>query len=207
MWFAGGPMMPRTVKPAGSPTSFRTPAAFRAWLAKDHARVAELLVRCFKVHAADLGITYAQALDEALCYGWIDGVRRGVDADSFSIRFTPRKPTSHWSRVNVAHVERLTKAGRMARPGLDAFARRTEARTGVYSFERPCELAPTHIKAIRANRTAWDFYQSQAPWYRRTTAHWVMSAKREGTRQNRLAQLIDCSARGKPIPPLDRRPR
>ncbi len=188
-----------------SPTSFRTQAAFRAWLAKRHAKVAELIVRCYKVHAADRGITYAQALDEALCHGWIDGVRRSLDADSFSIRFTPRKPKSNWSRVNVAHVARLTKAGRMAQPGLDAFARRTEARSGVYSFERRDELAPAHLEAIRASRAAWDFYQRQTPWYRRTTAHWVMSAKLEGTRTKRLAQLIDCSARSEPIPPLDRR--
>jgi uncharacterized protein YdeI (YjbR/CyaY-like superfamily) len=200
-------MMPRTVKPAGSLKSFRTTVAFRAWLAKNHAKAAELSVRCCKVHAADRGITYAQALDEALCHGWIDGVRRSVDADSFSVRFTPRKPTSAWSRVNIAHVERLTKEGRMAQPGLDAFARRTEARTGVYSFERQLGLAPGQIETMRASKAAWAFYQAQAPWYRRTTAHWVMSAKREETREKRLRELIDCSARGKPIPPLDRRAR
>ena len=159
-------MVPSTVRPVGALKSFRSPAAFRAWLAKHHAEAAELLVRCYKMHAADRGITYAQALDEALCYGWIDGVRRSVDANSFSIRFTPRKPASNWSRVNVAHVERLTNAGRMAQPGLDAFARRTEARTGVYSFERQCELAPTHIKTLRASQAAWAFYRRQAPWYR-----------------------------------------
>ena len=190
---------------AKEPRSFRTPLAFRSWLAKHHAKVAELIVRCYKVHAADRGITYAQALDEALCHGWIDGVRRSLDADSFSIRFTPRKPKSNWSRVNVAHVARLTKAGRMAQPGLEAFARRTEARTGGYSFERRDELAPTHLKTLMASKAAWEFYQGQAPWYRRTTAHWIMSAKLEGTRTKRLAQLIDCSARGEPIPPLDRR--
>jgi uncharacterized protein YdeI (YjbR/CyaY-like superfamily) len=198
-------MVVKATDPARSPTSFRTPAAFRAWLAKNHAKVAELIVRCRKVHAADRGITYAQALDEALCHGWIDGVRRSLDADSFSIRFTPRTPKSNWSRVNVAHVARLTKAGRMAQPGLDAFARRTEDRTGVDSFERRDELAPAHLETIRASRAAWDYYQRQAPWYRRTTARWVMSAKLEGTRAKRLAQLIDCSARGEPIPPLDRR--
>ncbi len=200
-------MVPGTVKAGGPLRSFRTPAAFRAWLTKNHAKAAELLVRCYKVHATDRGITYAQALDEALCHGWIDGVRRSVDADSFSIRFTPRKPVSNWSRVNVAHVERLTNEGRMAQPGLDAFARRTEARTGVYSFERQDALAATFIETFRASRAAWAFYQSRAPWYRRTTAHWVMSARREETQNRRLAQLIDCSARGKLIPPLDRQPR
>jgi uncharacterized protein YdeI (YjbR/CyaY-like superfamily) len=207
MSFAGRTMVQGTVKADGPLRSFRTPAAFRAWLAKNHSKAAELLVRCYKVHATDRGITYAQALDEALCHGWIDGVRRSVDADSFSIRFTPRKRVSNWSRVNVAHVERLTNEGRMAQPGLDAFARRTEARTGVYSFERQDELAATLVETFRASKAAWAFYESQAPWYRRTTAHWVMSARREETRKRRLAQLIDCSARRQPIPPLDRRAR
>ncbi len=203
MLSAGGTKVPETVKPAGPLKSFRTPAAFRAWLTKNHAKASELLVRCCKVHAADRGITYAQALDEALCYGWIDGVRRSVDADTFSIRFTPRKPVSNWSRVNVAHVDRLTKAGRMAQPGLDAFGRRTDPRTGVYSFERRSKLAPALIQTFRTNKAAWTFYRARAPWYRRTTAQWIMSAKREETQRKRLAQLIDCSARGQPIPPLD----
>jgi uncharacterized protein YdeI (YjbR/CyaY-like superfamily) len=185
---------------------FRTSAAFRAWLATHHASESELLVRCFRVHAANRGMTYAQALDEALCFGWIDGVRRSVDADSFSQRFTQRKATSNWSRVNIAHVERLTAAGRMAQPGLDAFARRTPVRTGVYSFERQKPLSPACVKAFRAKKTAWTYYQAQPPGYRRTTAHWVMSAKQEPTRQRRLALLVDCSERGEPIPLLARRP-
>jgi uncharacterized protein YdeI (YjbR/CyaY-like superfamily) len=186
-------------------TSFRSQAALRAWLKKNHGRETELILRCFKVHAADQGVTYAQALDEALCFGWIDGVRRSVDAHSFSIRFTPRKPTSIWSRVNISHVERLTRAGRMMQPGLAAFAARTEARTGVYSFERETELAPAYATLFRANNAAWDYYQAQAPWYRRTSTHWVMSAKKSETRERRLAQLIDCSSRREPIPQLDRR--
>jgi len=186
-------------------TSFRSQAAWRAWLQKNHARETELNLRCFKVHAAHRGVTYAQALDEALCFGWIDGVRRAVDADSFSVRFTPRKPTSVWSRVNIAHIERLTSSGRMAKPGLAAFAARSEARTGVYSFERRTELAPEYATQFRADQAAWEYYQAQAPWYRRTSAHWVMSAKKDATRQKRLAQLIDCSARREPIPQLDRR--
>ena len=185
-------------------TSFRTPAAFRAWLTRNHAKATELVLRCFKTHAADQGVTYAQALDEALCFGWIDGVRRRVDGDSFSVRFTPRRPRSIWSRVNIAHVERLTKAARMTKPGLAAFAARTEARTGVYSFERPATLAPAYARILRANAAAWAYYQSQAPWYRRTTTHWIMSAKREDTRAKRLASLIGCSARGTTIPELTR---
>ena len=185
-------------------TSFPTPAAFRAWLAKNHARVDELLLCCFKVHAAEQGVTYAQALDEALCFGWIDGVTHGLDGDSYRQRFTPRRPRSTWSRRNVEHVERLRKAGRMAPAGLAAYAARDESRTGLYSFEqeRP-GLTPAQLKAFRANALAWAFYQGQAPGYRHLTAHWVVSAKKEETRAKRLGVLIDCAARGRKIPPLE----
>jgi uncharacterized protein YdeI (YjbR/CyaY-like superfamily) len=193
------------VKEGAALTSFRSPAALRAWLKKNHSRETELILRCFKVHAADRGVTYAQGLDEALCFGWIDGIRRSVDADSFSVRFTPRKPRSVWSRVNIAHVERLTRTGRMAEPGLEAFAARAETRTDEYSFERQTELAPSYATRFRENTTAWDYFQALAPWYRRTSIHWVMSAKKDETREKRLAQLIDCSARRAPIPQLDRR--
>ena len=190
--------------PLSALTSFPTPTKFRAWLAKKHSTATELILRCFKTHATDQGVTYAQALDEALCFGWIDGVRRRVDDDSFSVRFTPRRPRSIWSRVNIAHVERLTNAGRMRKPGLAAFEARTEERTGVYSFERPATLAVAYAKHFRAHAAAWEYYQSQAPWYRRTTTHWIMSAKREETRAKRLAVLIACSARGTTIPELTR---
>lgn len=186
-------------------TTFRTPAAFRTWLTRNHAKSRELILRCYKKHAAERGLTYAQALDEALCFGWIDGIRRSVDADSFSVRFTPRKPRSIWSRVNIAHVERLMAAGRMTKPGLDAFALRDEQRTGIYAFERQSELEPAFAATFRADKAAWRYYQKQAPWYRRTSTHWIMSAKKEETRAKRLALLIECSARGEPIPQLDRR--
>jgi len=192
------------LSPGSALTSFCSPAAFRAWLAKNHATATELVLRCFKTHAADQGVTYAQALDEALCCGWIDGVRRRVDEDSFSVRFTPRRPRSIWSRVNIAHVERLTNAGRMKKPGLAAFEARTADRTGVYSFERQATLAPSYVRIFRAHTAGWAYYQRQAPWYRRATAHWIMSAKREETRQKRLASLIDCSARRTTIPELTR---
>jgi uncharacterized protein YdeI (YjbR/CyaY-like superfamily) len=184
--------------------SLRTPAALRAWFAKNHATAAELVLRCFKIHAADQGVGYVQALDEALCFGWIDGIRRRVDDDSFSVRFTPRKPRSIWSRVNIGHVERLIKAGRMKRPGLAAFEARTEERTGVYSFERQAALPPGYARRFRAHAAAWAYYRSRPPGYRRITAHWVMSAKREETRARRLAILIACSARGTTIPQLTR---
>ena len=187
-----------------APKAFRTTAAFRAWLEKHHATATELEIRIFKVHAARRGITYAQALDEALCFGWIDGVVHRLDVDSFSQRFTPRKPRSTWSRRNVGHVERLKEAGRMTAAGLAAYGARDEGRTGLYSFEQEKpELTPAHLKALRANPTAWKFYQGQAPGYRRLTAHWVMSAKKDETRAKRLDVLIDCSARGRKIPPLE----
>jgi len=191
-------------KPGTAPKTFRTPAAFRAWLEGHHATATELEIRLFKVHAAHRGITYAQALDEALCFGWIDGVIHRLDEDSFSQRFTPRKPRSTWSRRNVEHVERLTKAGRMAPAGLAAYEARDEKRTGVYSFgqARP-ELTPAYLRAFRANAAAWEHFQAQAPGYRRMTLHWVMSAKKEETRAKRLGVLIDCSARGRKIPPLE----
>jgi len=191
-------------RPASEPTTFRTPAAFRAWLTKHHATATELEIRLFKVHAAHRGITYPQALDEALCFGWIDGVVHRLDEDSFRQRYTPRKPRSTWSRRNVEHVERLKTAGRMAPAGLAAYDARDARRTGLYSFEqeRP-DLAPEYLKAIRANAAAWTYFQAQAPSYRRMTIHWVMSAKKEETRARRLATLIECSARGRKIPPLE----
>ena len=195
-------------KPGTAPKAFRTPAAFRAWLEKHHATDTELEVRLFKVRAAHRGITYAQALDEALCFGWIDGVTHSLDEDSYRQRFTPRKARSTWSRRNVEHVERLTKAGRMAVAGLAAFQARDERRTGLYSFEqeRPA-LIPAYLEAFRARASAWTYYQQQAPGYRRMTAHWVMSAKKDETRARRLGILIDSSARGRKIPPLEPRQR
>ena len=153
-----------------------------------------------------MGVTYAQALDEALCFGWIDGVRRSVDADSFSIRFTPRKPRSIWSRINVGHVDRLQKEGRMMPAGVAAFEARDEKRTGVYSFEnRPKELPPEMLETFRANRPAWTFFEEQPPYYRRTMVYWILSGKKEETRARRLALLVDCCARRMIAPQMQRR--
>jgi uncharacterized protein YdeI (YjbR/CyaY-like superfamily) len=188
-------------------TAFPSRAAMRAWLTKNHNTATELVLRCFKKHAAKQGVTYAEALDEALCLGWIDGIRRGVDAQSFSVRFTPRRPRSIWSRINIAHVERLMLAGRMKKPGLAAFEARDGRRTGVYSFENQTTLSPAFSRAFRANPSAWAYFQGRPPWYRRTSAHWVMGAKKEETRARRLSMLITCSAQGIPIPPLKRAER
>ena len=182
--------------------TFRSAAHFHAWLEKHHAAASELIVRCYKSHARGKGLTYPQALDEALCFGWIDGVRHGLDEDSFSVRFSPRKPKSVWSRVNTRRARELRAAGRMRPPGLAAFERGRPSR---YSFEsRPAKLDAAYEEKLRRNGRAWASFQSQPPWYRRTTTFWVMSARREETRVRRLLALIDCSARGETIPPLTR---
>jgi uncharacterized protein YdeI (YjbR/CyaY-like superfamily) len=180
---------------------FAGPAEFRAWLAKNHATASELFVRCSKTHEAK-GLTYRQALDEALCLGWIDGVRHGVDASSFSVRFTPRKPRSAWSTINIKRFQQLQAEGRVKRAGLSAFEARVKSH---YSFEsRPRALAPAYLRRFRSNARAWAFFEAQPPWYRRTSSFWVMSAKQLETRDRRLAQLIARSARGEGIPPLKR---
>ena len=192
-----------TGKGRKSPTHFASGREFRAWLAQNHASVSELWVGFYKKSAKRQGTTYGEALDEALCYGWIDGVRYSVDALRYKIRFTPRKPKSIWSQVNVRHVERLKKVGKMARPGLEAFQAREEYRTGIYAFEQKRRgLAAKHKKLFRANKAAWEFFACQAPWYQRTVGHWVGSAKRQDTQMRRLERLIKDSENGRRIDQL-----
>jgi uncharacterized protein YdeI (YjbR/CyaY-like superfamily) len=190
---------------AASPTAFRSAALFRRWLVRHHADAPELLIRCYKTGSAAKGMIYSAALDEALCFGWIDGVRRRIDEDSFSVRFTPRKPRSIWSRVNLARVKVLTAAGRMAPLGRAAVQARDESRTGLYSFERAAmALAASYERRFRAQEKAWAYFQARAPWYRRTAVFWIMSAKRPETQRRRLEALITCSAEARPIPLLVR---
>jgi uncharacterized protein YdeI (YjbR/CyaY-like superfamily) len=144
-------------------------------------------------------------VDEALCFGWIDGVRRSLGEDAYTIRFTPRRRTSIWSAVNVARVKELTRQGRMTPAGQRAFEARTPERTGVYSFERRAELSPEQAAQLRGNAKAARFLEAQPPWYRRAVAHWVTSARKVETQQKRLAQLIADSAAGRTVPPLTRR--
>lgn len=185
--------------------TFRDSATFRKWLEGHHASESELVVKLYKVHAKEKGMTYTQALDEALCFGWIDGVRRGGDDESFSIRFTPRTARSTWSAVNIKRATELDAEGRMHESGLAAFRKRSAERSGIYAYEnRQTELAPEYEKKLRANKKARKFFESQPPWYRRTSIYWVMSAKKEETRERRLAALIEFSAKRKPIPQLDR---
>jgi uncharacterized protein YdeI (YjbR/CyaY-like superfamily) len=185
------------------PRFFRNQQALRAWLGKHHADENELLVGFHRKDSGRPSITYPEALDEALCFGWIDGIRRGLNTDSYTVRFTPRRPRSNWSQVNIRHVKRLTAAGRMKPPGLKAFNERVKSRD--YSFESSIrELDRALGRRFRANRKAWGFFQTQPPGYRRVSQFWVMSAKQEATRVKRLAVLITCSARAERIPLLSR---
>jgi uncharacterized protein YdeI (YjbR/CyaY-like superfamily) len=192
---------------AATPRCFATPQAFRAWLAKHHEQRTELWVGFRRRATGRATITWDEAVEEALCVGWIDGIRKSVDADSYAIRFTPRKKGSTWSAVNVRRVEELARAGCMRPAGLAAFEARTAERTAVYAYERAnAQLAPEYERELRAVPEAWAFWQSKPPGYRRTATWWVMSAKREETRRRRLATLIDDCANGRVIGPLTRTP-
>jgi uncharacterized protein YdeI (YjbR/CyaY-like superfamily) len=179
------------------PKFFSTPAQFRQWLERNHDRETELLVGFHKKASGKQSVTYNEALDEALCFGWIDGVRKNLHETSYTIRFTPRKPRSIWSNVNVNHVERLIKAGRMHPTGLDAYARRDPKRTGIYSFEnRPREFSPEYERVFRTHKDAWKFFEQQPPGYKKLMIFWVMSAKKEETQTSRLKRLIEKSEQG-----------
>ena len=180
------------------PLFFVKPAEFRKWLEKNHAKETELLVGFWKVNTGKPSMTWSESVDQALCFGWIDGVRKRIDQDSYKMRFSPRRPGSIWSNINVGHVERLKKEGRMQPAGLEAYQRKDPKRTGIYSFEnRPKEFSPELEKQFRANKVAWRFFESQPPFYRRTLVFYVMSAKKEETRLKRLDRLITSSAENK----------
>ena len=190
-----------TARKVPRPTHFPTAGAFRGWLAAHHSEETELIVGFYKKDAGREGITYHEALDEALCYGWIDGVRRAVDDASFSVRFTPRRPKSYWSRVNRAKVELLLAAGRMTPAGLAAWERRDAVPPDQYSFERaPQRLPQAMERTFRREAAAWAWFSSRVASYQRMAVHWVVSAKQEVTRERRLATLIGSSADGKPMP-------
>jgi len=177
---------------------FKTPAAFRAWLEKHHDSEKELWVGFFKVKSGKGGMVYQQALDEALCYGWIDGMVRRVDEDSYAQRFTPRTLQSNWSQVNILRAQELIAAGQMRPSGLAAFERRPADASPAYSFEqRAAAFSAEQRKRLRANPAAWEFFSSQPQYYRRLATWWVTSAKREETRERRLATLIEDSAAGR----------
>jgi uncharacterized protein YdeI (YjbR/CyaY-like superfamily) len=181
-----------------APKFFATPAAFRKWLEANHAKRTELLVGFYKRDSGKPSITWPESVDEALCFGWIDGVRKSLGEEAYTIRFTPRKPRSIWSAINVAKIAELEKSGKLHESGRAAFALRTDTRTGVYSFERaePAVLPEAFEALLRKNKKAAQFFDAQPPGYRKTAIHWVISAKREETRSQRLARLIADSAAG-----------
>ncbi|HEY1270821.1 MAG TPA: YdeI/OmpD-associated family protein [Terriglobales bacterium] len=185
---------------------FAAPPDFRAWMDKNHEQAAELIVGFYKKDSGKPSITWPESVDVALCYGWIDGVRRSIDGASYCIRFTPRKPTSIWSVINIKRVAELRKVGLMRPAGLKAFAARRSDKIAIYAYEqrKAAKLGRAYEKKFRANPAAWKFFQSKPPWYRRTTAHWVISAKQEATRLRRLDILIRESAQGRTIRALTR---
>lgn len=179
-----------------NPTFFATQKEFRTWLAKNHKKQAELIVGFYKVDSGKPSMTWSQSVDQALCFGWIDGVRRSIDAKSYSIRFTPRKSTSIWSSINIKKVEDLTKAKLMTPAGQKAFALRNEDRSKLYSYEKvEAVLPPAFLKKFKANKVAWKYFQALAPGYQKLSKNWVMSAKQEITQVKRFDQLIkECEA-------------
>jgi uncharacterized protein YdeI (YjbR/CyaY-like superfamily) len=182
------------------PVHFASGAAFRRWLEKHHATAPELHVAFYKKSTQKPGLTYKEAVDEALCFGWIDGLVRKLDAERFAHRFTPRRSGSIWSNVNVAHVDRLKAAGRMHAAGLAAFAARTRAKTGIYSFENVAKKLPTAVeRAFRANTAAWTFFNAQPPGYRKRAIHKIVSPKQAATRLRWLDRVIQASAAGRRI--------
>lgn len=190
-----------------TPIFFASPAEFRAWLDEHHARETELWVGFHKKGLGRVGITWPEAVDQALCFGWIDGVRKGIDADGYRIRFTPRRTRSIWSAVNVARAQELIDAGLMRPAGRAAFEGRAEARSAVYAYEQGegVALGEAFERQFRADEAAWAFFQAQPAWYRKTATWWVVSAKQEETRRRRLATLIEDPARRRTIAGLTRR--
>jgi len=188
--------------PPKKSTAFRTQDDFSAWLKKNHATKTELWVRLYKVHAKSKGIGYREALDESLCWGWIDGVRYSFDADSFVIRFTPRQARSIWSAVNINRIKELIAEKKVMPPGAEAF-KRWGGKPAPYSFEnRPRKLAPAFLKRFKANKAAWDFFSNQAPWYQRVVTFLVMEGKKPETREKRFANVLATSAKGERIKQL-----
>jgi len=174
------------------PTFFPTPADFRAWFEVHHDKFQELFVGFHKKSSGKPSITWPESVQVALCFGWIDGVRKSIDETSYMIRFTPRKPTSTWSAINTKFARELTKKRLMHPAGLKAFAARSAKKSAIYSYEQrqSAQFTRQQAKQFRANKAAWEFFRSQPPWYQRVTTYWVISAKKEETRLKRLSLLI-----------------
>jgi uncharacterized protein YdeI (YjbR/CyaY-like superfamily) len=186
------------------PIFFATPEELRAWLEENHETATELLVGFHKKGSGEPSITWPESVEQALCFGWIDGVRRSLGDESYTIRFSPRKPNSTWSRVNLEKVEELKRRGLMRPAGLRVYDERREAKTGIYSYEQreAAELPAEYEERLSANAAAWEFWTSRPPSYRKAAVWWVVSAKKEETRERRLASLIEHSQSGRTVPPL-----
>lgn len=186
------------------PIFFASPAEFRAWLEENHTTAPEVLVGYHRKATGKPSMTWSESVDQALCFGWIDGIRRSVDEERYSIRFTPRKPGSIWSAVNIRKVEELSKAGLMQPAGLQAFARRDEKKSAIYSYEQrhSAQFTAEQEGQFRAVPEAWEFFQARPGSYRRAATWWVASAKRDDTKARRLATLIEHSAQGRTVPAL-----
>jgi uncharacterized protein YdeI (YjbR/CyaY-like superfamily) len=184
------------------PTFFPTPAALRAWLKKHHKTADELWVGYYRKDCGKPSITWQESVDEALCFGWIDGIRKKVSDEAYTNRFTPRRPGSNWSAINIAKIEQLTKLKRMAPAGLAAFAKRTEAKSRIYTYEQHSHaFVPAVEKVFKANKKAWAYFQIQAPYYRRLMTGWVGGAKQDETRRRRLDKLIAACESGRRLLP------
>lgn len=174
-----------------TPIFFPTQNEFRKWLELNHLSETELLVGFYKVNSGKPSMNWSQSVDEALCFGWIDGVRRSIDADSYSIRFTPRKPASIWSAVNISKVAVLTEKRLMQPAGIIAFKNRQETKSKIYAYETEPKILSINLEnKFKANKTAWNFFTNQAPSYQKTMIHWIMTAKQEATRIVRLEKTI-----------------
>lgn len=182
------------------PVFFATQLDFRKWLEKNHRKEKEIIVGYYKVSSGKPSLTWSESVDQAICFGWIDGIRRSIDEISYSIRFTPRNPKSIWSAINIKKVEDLTKLGLMKPEGIEAFNRLEENKSKVYAYEKePVKLSTKFERQFKTNKKAWEFFTSQAPSYQKTLTHWVMTAKQEITRSNRLNTLIKNSEAGKKV--------
>jgi uncharacterized protein YdeI (YjbR/CyaY-like superfamily) len=188
------------------PIFFKSPQEFYDWLEEHHETEDEVYVGLWKKGTGKPSMTWSEAVDQALCFGWIDGRANRIDDDSWMQRFTPRRPGSNWSKINIEKVAKLKEDGLMRPAGLKAFEARTEARTGVYSFEQreDAKLTEEFEERLRDNPAAREYWETRPPGYRRTATHWVMSAKREETRERRMNQLIEDCASGQHIKPLRR---
>ncbi len=202
------PRLKRGVRPhmskliaSHTPVFFPTPEAFRRWLARHGSSASELLVGFYKVASGRPSLTWSESVDEALCFGWIDGVRKRIDDVSYQIRFTPRRPDSNWSAINIAKVEVLISQGRMQPPGLLAYSHRADHRSSVYSYEQeaPPAFTAQELAVFTGSPAAWQFFNGTPPSYRRAVVHWVASSKHPATRARRLARLVESCAAGKRV--------